>query len=782
MMGGVMVRTSARWWRRPTVLLTAILFATLLLTPAVTFAQPSPTIAAGVVFDPAAGTRVQGATVAAWWLDEDFGEYLWAGGATTDGDGAYTIYDEIGYGAREYDVIVRAYGYVAQTWTGYWDGVTPLERDFGLVAAQPLASGKVVTGAAAPIPVPGATVQAYLLDNEWGGLFPAGEAVTDVEGTYTLYDEWELGAGDYEFVAEAEGYQPVQRDMYWSGGSPLALDFLMLPLERLFYGTVFDGRDPLPGARVQAWWVLPDLGERYLAGDAISRADGTYDIYGEGAYEPGSYELEVSADGFVPEVRTGLSWSGKAPTLANFNLFRPALLAEGAAADAGTGERIAGARVTAYHYLGPDEWEPIDSAVSDEEGLFQVYDRLGAGSGGYKFVVEANGYVSWEGVDEWGGGAPLHLEAALDRVPAIATGKVVDADTLMPVVGARVEATWVPPTGAASKSAGDAYADENGVFEVYDTLGLGMGHYEFRATALGYLADIRSGDWAGGEPLVLDIRLQRRPPVATGLVSDVETGQGIAGAEVTAYWIDAETSEYLLSGVTTSTPDGTYLVYDVYERHEESQQELSEFRFEVRAEGYYTGAEVGHWDGLESLPVDLALYPIPPIARGMVDQAHVPIPLEGARIDAEWHDDTGEYLWAGDAYSADDGTYALYDEMARGGGEYRFSCTAEGYYTAWRSGDWYIEEALRIDFRLDPVLPIARGTVRDGSTSELLEGATVHAYFQDPADPRGQLLMTIRRTANNTLYYCLSVSNEEEMNGQRFSIYISRTCQYGNGK
>ncbi|MBW6468055.1 MAG: cadherin-like domain-containing protein, partial [Coriobacteriia bacterium] len=728
---------------RPLAWLAAVVTLAVLLGPATAaIAADTPVIASGVVSGPGTPSRIEGATVSASWYDPDFDEWLWSGDDVTDSAGLYVIYDQLGYGQRDYTFVVRAYGYVTQWRVEYWNGVDPLTLDFALIAAKPVATGKVYAGVGAPLTVAGAEVRALWkepVSEEW---FSAGEAVTDGAGVYTLYDEYAFGAGTYRFVVEAQGFEPQDHEEYWSGASPISHDYWLVGLPHLFRGEIRGGRDLLPGARIEAWWLVnPTAGEYTYAGEAISRANGSYDLYGQGTVGSGVYVLRVFADGFLPAERT-TSWGGEGPVSESFVLVATGTIAHGVVIDADADERIEGARVSAYRYLGANEWGLIGTETTDEEGLFTFRDTFNYGSGDYKFVAEADGYLSEEYVDEWDGYGPLQPEIRMTRLSVLATGKVIDSVTLLPVEGARVEVALTPPTGGLQIPVGDGFADADGVFAVYDTLGAGSGFFQFRTSAPGYLTDLREWVWwAGGTPLVLEIRLDRRPPVAVGLVSDVETGLGIAGAEVTAYWIDPDTQEYLLSGVTTTTPDGMYAVYDEYDRHEESGNEMSEYRFEVRAEGYFSGGGVGYWDGFDSLDISVALYPMPPIARGMVDtiDSSFPVPVEGARIEAEWHEGAGEYLWAGDAYSHKDGTYAVYDEMGRGGGEYRFSCSAEGYYTRWQDGVWYVEDALDINYRLVPVLPVAIVTVIDGSTSGPLDGATVQAFQQDPADLQWRL-------------------------------------------
>jgi hypothetical protein len=742
-MGGVMHHAHAGLRVRPLAWFAAAVMLAALLAPATAaMAADPPVIATGVVSGPGSPSRIEGATVSAFWYDQDFGEWLWSGEDATDAEGRYAIPDALGYGERDYTFVVRAYGYVTQWRVEYWNGVDPLALDFGLVTAKPLATGKVYAGVGAPLVVEGAAIRASWQDpvsEEW---YAAGEALTNGAGAYTLYDEYQFGAGTYRFVVEAEGFETQDHEEYWGGAAPITRDYWLVGLPHLFRGEIRGGRDLLPGARIEAWWqVNPTAGEYTFAGEAISRANGSYDIYGQGTVGSGTYVLRVYAAGFLPAERT-VSWGGEGPETQDFVLVATGTIAQGVVIDADADERIEGARVSAYRYLGPDEWGFIGTETTDEDGLFVFRDTFGYGAGGYKFVAEAAGYLSGEYVDEWGGGEPLLPEIRLTPLSILATGKVIDADTLLPVEGARVEVALTPPTGGLRTPVGDAFADEDGVFVIYNTLGVSSGSFEFRTSAPGYLVDLREWVWWGGDtPLVLEIMLQRRPPVATGLVNDAETGLGIPGAEVTAYWIDPDTEEYLLSGVTTSTPDGTYSVYDEYDRHEESGNEMSEYRFEVRAEGYFSGGDVGYWDGLEPLDISFALYPMPAIARGTVDtiESSFPVPVEGARIEAERHEGAGEYLWAGDAFSKKDGTYSLYDEMGRGGGGYRFSCTAEGFYTGWDEGVWELESSLDINFRLVPVLPVAIATVIDDSTSGPLEGATVQAFYQDPADLQWRL-------------------------------------------
>jgi hypothetical protein len=182
-MGGVMHHAHAGLRVRPLAWFAAAVMLAALLAPATAaMAADPPVIATGVVSGPGSPSRIEGATVSAFWYDQDFGEWLWSGEDVTDAEGRYAIPDALGYGERDYTFVVRAYGYVTQWRVEYWNGVDPLALDFGLVTAKPLATGKVYAGVGAPLVVEGAAIRASWQDpvsEEW---YAAGEALTNGEG------------------------------------------------------------------------------------------------------------------------------------------------------------------------------------------------------------------------------------------------------------------------------------------------------------------------------------------------------------------------------------------------------------------------------------------------------------------------------------------------------------------------------------------------------------------------------------------------------------------------
>ena len=587
---------------------------------------------------------MQGASISASWYSEEWGEYLWVGDAVSDKDGLFSVADVQGYGPGQYQLTVRASGYVTSFSEQFWDGGGPLSLAIALQAADPIAQGKVLSSSAlGTFPVKDALVDAAWFDETMQEYVWAGEGVSDALGRYAVFDEQEHGAGEYVFHVEAVGYATSDKDANWDGGAALSLDFDVASLPRIATGVVRDvsARNPIPGAQVQARQLDVDSGEYVLAGSAYTAADGTYVVYDEHGFGPGDYQVGVSAAGFAPQTRSG-TWNAETPLAFNFVLSPPATLAEGAVFDLETGDRLDGARVTVYHYLGASEWEPVTEVYTDADGLFAVRDELGTGSGGYKFEVESAGYFAYEEVDEWGGAEPLQFDFKLTPIPAIAMAKVVDSASSKPVVGARVDALRVNAASGLLDWAGTGTTDADGVFLIFDELAFGASTYEFEATAAGYQPGTHSEYWAGGAYLEFSLALDPIPPIATGKVTTEGSGAPIAGARVTAFGYDSTAGQTVVSGTTTTAVDGTYAIYDSYGIGS------GEYELQVEAEGHFSASEYVAWDGAVARVVDFALVPEPPVVAGTVSAAGaIRAPIKGARVEASWYDSQSASLPVG---------------------------------------------------------------------------------------------------------------------------------------
>jgi putative cell wall-binding protein/5-hydroxyisourate hydrolase-like protein (transthyretin family) len=189
--------------------------------------QPADMFATGTVTDASTGEGIPNASVYALWFDSADGRWIWADASETDENGAYTLYDSWGHGAGEHRFWATAEGYVdSDDHYRSWDGLTPFTVDFELDPRPVIATG-TVTDATNGQPIDGARVTAYQNNGDY--LVKAGEAYTDEKGEYTFFDVHGYGAGEYEFIVFAVGYQVRWAFEYWDGGDPLIVDIGLEP-------------------------------------------------------------------------------------------------------------------------------------------------------------------------------------------------------------------------------------------------------------------------------------------------------------------------------------------------------------------------------------------------------------------------------------------------------------------------------------------------------------------------------------------------------------------------
>jgi protocatechuate 3,4-dioxygenase beta subunit len=186
----------------------------------------SEEIAAGTCVSAAAGDPIPDAYIEAFWQDEATGDWYLADYTVAGLDGTYSLRDQWGYGAGEYDFRVSATGFVAQSITATWDGADPLALDFTLVSIPIIAEGSV-TDTATGEPIEGAYVEAYWFDAGMEGWVFADGAYTGPDGAYVLNDESAYGAGDFEIHTEAAGYTSQTATGTWDGETPLSVGFML---------------------------------------------------------------------------------------------------------------------------------------------------------------------------------------------------------------------------------------------------------------------------------------------------------------------------------------------------------------------------------------------------------------------------------------------------------------------------------------------------------------------------------------------------------------------------
>ena len=117
-----------------------------------------PPVAAGTITSASGGAVIEGAAVETSWYDAVAGEYVFAGEAFSDAAGHYEVFDDIGYGAGTYELLVQKAGFAPVTGDCLeWGGTSALAQDVALDPLGALAIGSVSGPGGAP--VEGATVE-----------------------------------------------------------------------------------------------------------------------------------------------------------------------------------------------------------------------------------------------------------------------------------------------------------------------------------------------------------------------------------------------------------------------------------------------------------------------------------------------------------------------------------------------------------------------------------------------------------------------------------------------
>jgi len=271
----------------------------------------APQIVEGVITDQVSGDPIAEVTVdAGWWNDAD-SYYEWTGSGFSDATGAYGVYDSMEMGSGDYELSIMHDGYRSAQEYVTWDSFTVLTQNFALLPPVKIAAG-TVTASDTSGALEGATVDASRWDTigewyEW-----TGTGYADEMGQYKVYDELDLGAGEYQLLGAAGGYVSSVSLDTWNGVDALSQSFVLEPAPAIAYGTVTDAvsGDPLADVSMEAsWWNSTDEFWEY-AGSAYTDEFGEYTLLDEWGWGAGTYELGAWANGYHYQTATDLDWDG----------------------------------------------------------------------------------------------------------------------------------------------------------------------------------------------------------------------------------------------------------------------------------------------------------------------------------------------------------------------------------------------------------------------------------------------------------------------------------------
>lgn len=502
---------SERAWSASRIMrtvLVAVVLCALVVPAAPAAAVYVPPSIGGTVTDSVTSAAMANVSVELWKVDAEFGD-TWLDSTTTDASGNYS-FAGVTPGSGYYLVFYTT-GYAqAYAFDLTYSGLL-LDVDVTMDPLQPIAAG-TVTDSVTSNPLDGVVVEAYCYlpaedYYEW-----AGSGTTDSNGAYTVYNEYQYGAGSYQIVAMLTAYETGENYQDWDGTAALDVDFSLVPAVEIAEGYLKDAGtgDPIPDETIEAsWWNDVDMWYEWT-GSGYTDGTGFYQVYDQNARGAGDYELKAWPSGYARAVRYQ-TWDGSTALKQDFLVSPPAVIATGTVTSQVSGAPIFEIAVDAYHWDDVNEWyDWTGSGYTDADGTYSVADEYAFGSGTYSFDVYGSGWVGESVTETWDGSSILQLDFALQEAPIIAEGVVTDADTGNPITEAWVDAEWYNDVDDWWEWAGSTGTDPDGLYTLRDENGWGAGSYKFVSYAEGY-NPVRVEDvWDGSSILPMDFELSSK--------------------------------------------------------------------------------------------------------------------------------------------------------------------------------------------------------------------------------------------------------------------------------
>ena len=463
-----------------------------------------------------------------------------------------------------------------------------------------------------------------------------------------------------------------------------------------------------------------------IAGAAVELVAGEV-IYSTTTDDAGNYSMEVfqsdkdytmtvSAEGYDSVTETVSLAAGS--VVKNVALSTGAKTVSGVVTDAETGDPIAYAQVMmqsgAVMFMGMTDNQGHYSFEVTEPDL--VY-TLTASYYGYETYKEENVSVA---------NGSIVRDIALEKLTL--SGVVTDAKTNEPLAGVRIllsDGWWTEE---------EVTTDENGAYSF--VIGDDTSEYTLTASLDGYNSYEKSGIVFTEGSVVENIALEPIVTTVSGVVTDAETGDPIAYAQVMM-----QSGAVMFMGMTDN--QGHYS-FEVTEPDLVYTLTASYYGYET-----YKEENVSVADG--SIVRDIALEKL--TLSGVVTDAKTNEPLAGVRIllsDGWWTEEEVTTDESG-AYS-----FAIGDDTS----EFSLTASLDGYNEYKVEGITFAEGSQVVNIALEPIVTTVSGVVTDAVTNEPLEGAQVMlqsgwVMFMGTTDAEGHYSFEVTET---DLDYTLTAS------------------------
>ncbi|WP_270182938.1 carboxypeptidase regulatory-like domain-containing protein [Alkalihalobacillus sp. CinArs1] len=533
----------------------------------------------------------------------------------------------------------------------------------------------------------GAEVTAFFAQD----LVPIATATTNGLGEYTISG---LVPGTYTIVANAVGYTENSTGSTVSANATTLTNLSLTGIPASLSGTVLDENgQPLKNAVVK----IIDVNGVVIGTSAVDE-NGNYSI---GGLKPGTYRILASAPGTsAPDVgsaSTGVSLVAEQNRVVNFVLRLNPGRISGMVFDEVTGNPVVGANVNILDSNGL-----VIATTATTTGGSYLVGGLEAGS--YTVSATKASYARKTAGAIVEPDQTTTVDLFLKRTTGSIFGKLQD-ETGHQIISDTVGVRLLDEKGLLLQS---TVASPECEFSFSD---LAPGQYLVSISANGYQSKVVPVTVVGGEVSELTITLFRNAGIITGTVTNMDTGNGIAGATIQ---IKDAANITLANGVTNE--DGSFTVQNI----PPGSQVVTASR-----DGFGTGSTGVNVVANEVSEVTISLTPNPGSIGGSITDEATGLPVPNANVQVM--NEAGTIIAT--VLSQPDGQYLVSDIPS---GVYEVIVSHPEYGIKLAGAIVESNEKNTLDFALNPNPGSLSGIVINQETKERVAGAIVELRWLSP--------------------------------------------------
>ncbi|MCW3489275.1 carboxypeptidase regulatory-like domain-containing protein [Dethiobacter alkaliphilus] len=532
-----------------------------------------------------------------------------------------------------------------------------------------------------------------------GSGVPVASAVTDGGGEYAVTG---LSPGFYNLKFALVNFQSLVTGAAVDPGETTNISPVLKPEPGRVSGFVTDILTGLPIKNV----LVQARRNGVSVGSDITDVNGAYAIE---SLQPLSYQLTAISPLFQNETES-IQIQADATTINNFRLNPLPASIVGEVRDAVDSNPISGATVK----ILDGSLQFVTQTVTDENGGYEV---AGLAPGSYVVSAVAENYQTNRLGASLDPAEIAMVNLNLELNPGAVQGEVLDAQTGLPLSDSIVRLT------DRNMMLVDAVAtDPNGFFR-FSGLDPGL-YYTLVALAPDFQIKMIGFEVAPGEIKTVNIPLQPNPGAIVGLITDAQTGEGLAGAVINVF------QGGMLFATISTDEDGEFLVENL---------PPGNYIVTARAANFQTIMQGATVVANATTALEISLQPQPGEIVGFITDAVTGNPIAGAVITVlDRH-----LVVVGLTMTASDGSYRV--ASLAPDDEYAVEVRSPGYFLNMETVAVFPGMVTVTDIELQPGAGELMGIVADAFTGDPIPGALVAALL-------GAMPVAIAFTGNDGTY------------------------------